>query len=328
MDINSVDPADAGTCAALVELQNAASKVDAPWQHPVTLAGKTATLRHGWDGEPPYPYALRVDGRVLAAGEIWASEWDNKHLAWLELEVHPDARRRGLGSALWDFLVEQARQRGRTSVGADGWDLPAVHAFAARHGLQQKSAAINRRQHVEASERSVYEGLRAEARPHAAAYELLHVAGPVPDELRDAVAQAAAAINDAPTDDLDIEDEVFTAGRLTGYEQAQLAHGHRWYRVIARHRETGDLAGQTVVVVEGERPHIGHQHDTSVVAAHRGHRLGTLLKADMLCWLTEVEPALRTVDTWNAESNAHMIAVNERLGYRVLGRGIQFQRSL
>jgi hypothetical protein len=48
----------------------------------------------------------------------------------------------------------------------------------------------------------------------------------------------------------------------------------------------------------------------------------------MLLWLDEVEPQVETVDTWNAESNRHMIAVNEALGYRAMGRELQFQGSL
>jgi RimJ/RimL family protein N-acetyltransferase len=144
----------------------------------------------------------------------------------------------------------------------------------------------------------------------------------------DAVAEMTAAINDAPLDDLEIEDEVFTSDRVAAYEKAQLASGKRLYRLIARHRRTGALAGHTVVVVEEERPQIGHQHDTSVVREHRGHRIGLLLKSAMLLWLAEDEPPLATVDTWNAQSNDYMIAVNDRLGYRVLGRGVQYQRRL
>jgi hypothetical protein len=34
------------------------------------------------------------------------------------------------------------------------------------------------------------------------------------------------------------------------------------------------------------------------------------------------------VDTWNAESNDHMIAVNDALGYRIMGREMQFQKSV
>ena len=48
----------------------------------------------------------------------------------------------------------------------------------------------------------------------------------------------------------------------------------------------------------------------------------------MLLWLAEVEPQVDTVDTWNAESNDHMIAVNEALAYRVMGRALQYQKSV
>ena len=70
------------------------------------------------------------------------------------------------------------------------------------------------------------------------------------------------------------------------------------------------------------------QFDTSVVRAHRGHRLGLLLKIEMLRWLGDVEPQLRVLDTWNAATNEHRIAVNERLGYRVIGEAIEWQRHL
>jgi RimJ/RimL family protein N-acetyltransferase len=83
-----------------------------------------------------------------------------------------------------------------------------------------------------------------------------------------------------------------------------------------------------VVVVDAEQPAYAEQHDTSVVRAHRGHRLGLLLKAEMMLWLAEEEPQLERVYTNNAESNRHMIAVNDRLGYRPVGRILQFQRRL
>ena len=74
-----------------------------------------------------------------------------------------------------------------------------------------------------------------------------------------------------------------------------------------------------------QQAHCEH-HDTSVARSPRGHRLGRLHKAEMVLWLAEEEPKMTSVDTWNAESNAHMIAVNVLLGYRVMGRKIQFQR--
>jgi len=312
----------------VVELAQAVDAVDSPWSHPTTVTTFTKMLRHGWDGEAPRAFVARDEGRVVGMSDFWVSEWDNTDLAWLGVSVHPDARRRGVGTALLTAMFDLARETGRSKVGIDGWDAAAPRGFAEAHGLERKSQAINRRQILADIDGDVVTKLYDEAAKAAVDYELLRIAGRTPDELMDKVVVMTSAINDAPTDDLDIEDEVFTAERVRGYETAVTAEGDRMYRLVAQHRDTGELAGHTVVKVEKERPAISHQHDTSVVRGHRGHRLGLLLKAGMLQWLAEVEPRVETVDTWNAESNDHMIAVNEKLGYQILGRGLQFQRSL
>jgi hypothetical protein len=167
-----------------------------------------------------------------------------------------------------------------------------------------------------------------EALPHAADYVLERRLGPTPDDQLDALALMASSINDAPTDDLDYEDEVFTPERMRAYEVGWAALGFRQYRLVARHLPTGELAGQTCVGVLAADPTWGEQDDTTVTRPHRGHRLGLLLKIGMLRWLAEAEPDLVRIDTWNAESNAHMIGVNEVLGYRVMGREWAYQRSL
>ena len=57
-----------------------------------------------------------------------------------------------------------------------------------------------------------------------------------------------------------------------------------------------------------------------MVAAHRGHRLGTLLKTEMLRWVAQDRPELRATETWNSAENHHMLAVNETLGTAVVAR--------
>ena len=327
MEITRVDPADRAAVEAYVAVRNAVSAADAPWLHPMTESSAVGDLRYGWDGEPDTAYLGVEDGAPVAAGTLSTTEYDNLHLAWFGPKVHPDHRRRGLGSAMLESLLAEARARGRTTFGADAWDDAGFAAFAEHHGFEAASRAVNRRQVLADVDPDVVRRQHDEALPAASDYDLVRRAGRTSDHELEALAEMAAAINDAPTDDLDIEDEVFTADRMRRYEQAQEGRGYRLYRVLARHRATGELAGHSVVVVEADRPTIGDQHDTSVVAGHRGHRLGLLLKADMYLWLREVEPQLETIDTWNAESNDHMIGVNELLGYQVLGRAVEYQRK-
>ena len=328
MQISLFGPDDNDQLAAYAAVTNAVRAMDSPWLHPVTLKGADGRFRYGWDGEVETPFLGLVDGAPVAVGTVATTEYDNLHLAWLGVHVHPEHRRRGHGSELLEALVGEARSRGRTTMGTDGWESEATRGFAARHGFEEKSRAIQRRQVLAEVDWDALERLHADAAAAASAYEVVRREGRTPDDELDEVAEMSLSINDAPTDDLDIEDEVFPPERLRGYEDAQLAKGRRLFRVLARQRETGQLAGHTVVVVDGERPHLAEQHDTTVVRSHRGHRLGLLLKTDMNLWLREVQPQIAEISTWNAESNDHMIGVNEAIGYRAVGRELQLQKSI
>jgi hypothetical protein len=89
----------------------------------------------------------------------------------------------------------------------------------------------------------------------------------------------------------------------------------------------GAAAGFTELQVNRHRPTIGFQGDTVVVAAHRGHRLGRWLKAANLLQVLDAHPGLRTVTTDNADSNEHMLAINEAMGYRELRTVLTAQGS-
>ncbi|MBA2952613.1 GNAT family N-acetyltransferase [Nocardioides sp. MAH-18] len=320
MEIRQIAPDDADGVRRLVAVTNAVREADSPWLHPLTEHECVGELAHGWDGEPALGFLATAGGVDVGAGRYEVSSYDNLHLAWLEVEIAPPHRRQGHGSALLDALVARARTEGRTSVGMTGWDAAAPADFAARHGFAQGSVEVQRRLDVDG-----VPGLMVDPTED---YELVRWPRTTPDADLAALAELTGAINDAPTDDLDVEDEVFTPERIAAYEQAWAARGGLMYRVVARHRRSGALAGQSVVVVDGERPHLVEQHDTSVLAEHRGHRLGLLLKLEVLRWLAAAEPQVREIDTWNAETNDHMIAVNELLGYRVLGRAVDYQRPI
>jgi len=328
VDLRPFSPDDAGAVRSHVEVTNAVRCADSPWLPPLTEHEAVGMLTYGWDLEPRVAF-LALDGDdVVGVASFSISERDNLHLAWLGVEVHPTYRRCGHGAAMLDQLIERVRSLGRTSIGIDGWESEQVRAFAARHGLDQKAVGVNRRQLLADLDWAELDRSYAAAAAHASPYELVRRQGPTPADELEAMAVMVAAINDAPTDDLDIEDEVFDADRVRAYETAHEQRGIALHRVVARHKETGELAGHTVVGVDLERPELGEQHDTSVLGSHRGHRLGLLLKLEMLRWLRDEQPQLESIDTWNAESNDHMIGVNAAMGYQIMGRALEYQRSV
>ena len=323
-DADDADQVEAGRL-----IINAASDVDSPWMPEITTYRREMRVRHGWDASPVRHILAWEDGLAVAVTELELGEWDNKDLAWIYLIVHPDHRRRGHGSTFLEEVERIAREAGCTKIGGSGWESPGSEPFAKRHGFERASQEIYRLVSLPELAAGFAEAAHVEAAVHAGgAYELIRIEGHTPADLLPPLSELTASINDAPLDDLDIEDEVFPVARIRNYENATIDSGHRLYRTLARHLATGELAGHTVVAVDTESPRLAHQHDTTVVRAHRGHSLGQLLKADMMRWLAEAEPQIASIDTWNAESNEHMIRVNERLGYRALGRELVFQRRL
>jgi hypothetical protein len=224
--------------------------------------------------------------------------------------------------------VERTRAAGRRTLISESWDQPAPVAFAKAVGLERGSDEVQRFQQLPALDWDRIDSLHAEAKQAARDYELVLASGPVGPDLVDAVVTLTAAINDAPIENLDIVDEVFSPERVAEFDRMQDALGRRVYRVMARERATGEMAGHTVMCVHAEFPWLASQYDTSVLRQHRGHRLGLWLKIEMLRWLAQVEPQVRSVRTWNTASNSHMIDVNEALGYQVAGHAVHWQAQV
>jgi GNAT superfamily N-acetyltransferase len=331
MDLEWLDPhrLDQRDVAGTLAVHEVARAADTPVLVSMLATSFTHRLKRGWDGDPPAAAVHRnARGRIDAVLEVWLPRWDNTHMAIVFATVEPGARGAGLGRALFETGIERARAEGRTTILSETFDYPTGVGFLTAMGLTQESEMILRRQDPADLDWDRLDALYDAASARASEYELVRVAGYTPDDQLEAVAVMTAAINDAPTDGLDVEDDVITPERVHSFEETQIVRGKRIYRLMARHKGTGELAGHTMVGVEHERPWLSVQFDTSVVRAHRGHRLGLLLKIGMLRWLAAEEPQLRIIDTDNAATNHHMIAVNDAIGYKVIGSKLEYQVKL
>jgi GNAT superfamily N-acetyltransferase len=320
------DAPDPQLTAGIAAVRDAARAYDTPQLPPHPLSNLTANLRHGWDGDRPLIAAAREGNRVVAYLSIELPQWDNRHLGQVEVTVDPLARRRGLGRTLFVTGIERVRADGRPLVTTECFDDTSAVKFLETTGFERASVEVLRTQDPAMVGWAQLDRLYAEAEVESADYELVRIPGQVPAAMLDDVGRLAESINDAPTDDLDMEDEAFPADRIRRMEIVQEASGRRIYRLIVRHRSSGELAGHTALAVEIEQPWLGHQLETTVAQKHRGHRLGLLLKIGMLHWMRDLEAQLRSITTWNAASNAHMVSINEQLGYVPIARGIAWQR--
>ena len=70
------------------------------------------------------------------------------------------------------------------------------------------------------------------------------------------------------------------------------------------------------------------QELTGVKKEYRGRGLGKWLKAAMLLKVKEDFPEAKTVRTENATTNAPMLSINERLGFKFYRESIEAQITL
>lgn len=160
-------------------------------------------------------------------------------------------------------------------------------------------------------------------------YSMVTWADTTPAELVEEMAGLLALMStDPPQGELDLEPEIWNADRYHERERSVIERRRRHLVVAARHEPTGRLAGFTDLGVPSGDGVVGYQWSTIVQSEHRGHRLGLLMKVVNLQRMLVAFPGVRNLNTWNADENAHMVAVNEALGFRTMEGWAEWQLEL
>ena len=307
VDARSLDRAD---FAAALELQQTLDRDRDPGL-PVTPA---AELRAVFDDDATdfcrHQRIVAFDGRRAAA------------IGHLELNSDPaNANLAGVGitpsdgktaAAVLAGLLRRARSDGRRSVIAWGDHTPAAHTFWTGLGAELRYTEQESILDVAAVDAELM-ARWIEAGP--ADLELVNWARRCPEARIEALVAAANAMNDAPTDDLDVADTIVDAAMVRAEIEARAAHGLEFQGVLAVTAD-GEAAGSTEVFVNRHRPAASWQWNTVVLPAHRGRGIGRWMKAAMWMRLRTAEPDVTSLQTGNAASNAHMLAINTEMGFQ------------
>lgn len=288
--------------------------------------------------------------RVVGSALLNLFVRSNPELAIGFAVVHPEYRRQGIGTALADWMRDTARAEGRTSVlapvdfgpgettgeslapasgsGQVSADLPGVR-LAQKLGLGLELVERRSRLDLPVAPETV---ARFEAESRAAAGDAYRVhtwTAPIPEEwIAQYAALQQALADDEPRGGLDLESDVWDLERIRGEEAAIAAKGDQYVVTAAEHVATGDLVAMTMLQWNDEKPDHTDQQATVVLGAHRGHRLGMLVKAVNLREHARLRPGARRIYTWNNEENPHMLAINIALGFVPAGGCAEFQGPL
>jgi GNAT superfamily N-acetyltransferase len=337
VDITPVDLADQRDLEGYFEVGAAAQAADIPDFPPLTLREVIGSLRHPNRASERHHFLARLDGRPAGLLDVGFPLRDNTHVGHVDLVVHPELRRRGIGARLYGTAVALIRERGRkvlmsnyvASLPGGPVRDPGHAAFAAAMGTTPALPEVRRRVDLDTVDSADWSRRLADAQLRAAGYTTRSWAGEVPDDLVDEVARLEGRMNvDAPIGDLQLEQERYDAQRIRENEEVLRLRGQRHYHVAVTHDATGTVAAWTMLAFSPDATAHAWQQTTIVDPDHRGHRLGTLVKIENVRFTQSHEPALRYIDTWNAASNGPMIAINEALGFRAVDAWIGCQADL
>jgi mycothiol synthase len=299
-----------------------------------------AGIRHAesWPGEPHQPlsetelevrrvpadYEVRLwlvrdpDGRLVARmrSEVERTG-DNEHICWVEVDVHPDHRRRGIGRWLLARGAEETEKAGCTIVGT--WSesaVPSGEVFAKAFEFEPKLVFRESELDLTTLDWEMVDRWVAEGPKRAPGYALTLVEGTYPEEHYPNVIAWWETMNTAPREDSSMNDDHLTPERLGRLEEVFAASQKDRWEYVAHHVESGRFAGVTNVFLRPWNPAVIEQDATGVHPDHRGHALGKWLKAAMLQKIRDERPETKKIRTGNAYSNDAMLGINNELGFQ------------
>jgi GNAT superfamily N-acetyltransferase len=268
-----------------------------------------------------YLWALMDDVVVGQAVSMVRLTMDNAHAAHVSVVVAPGARRRGVGRRLFAEAVASVRREGRrlvtgTVIGPEpSSELPGSH-FARALGASVGSVERHYRLLLGDADSGLLESWREEGARRSPEMELVWRPEPYgEDELSEVAGLMQVTVASAPRDELEEEDWVITPESVREFDRRSFSLGFRRVALLARERASGRLAAYTEMERDPNNHHVLLQRDTGVDPAWQGRGLARWLKAEMLLWALRERPERMEVRSANADSNAAILSVNERLGF-------------
>lgn len=338
MQVEKIDIHDDIVASGIAQLHDKAERQDAPEGPRLPQAIKLGAWRHPQEGEVKVHYIVRDAGIVAGHMQLRVPQRENLHILEMDLLVHPDFRRRGIGTALLNEAISYIKADGRTQILADApkqWEggpyrPDSGQKFAHKHGLRPAQIEVGRRALVDYMDPTTERALLDEAQKAANADYLIESwRGPAPHSRVEALARLTSTIIDEiPLGDIEFESQEFDVDRLRKSEKVMHNRGFDHLVSIAVHRETDAVVGLTKLVV----PKVSAQHAlqlvTIVAPEHRGYRLGVYVKLANLRQLRKEFPQVDTVYTDNADTNIHMRSINEKMGFQEFSAAICFKLDL
>lgn len=301
-----------------VSLNNIIRKEERPNDPPQPAEEVIAQLAILPDFVELHSYGIHNGTELIAEGSIQILHLeDNKHLAQINITVHPDHRRQGHGKKILHKVAQHAQQLERRLMMTSSNDrTPAGKSFLEPYGFTAGLENHINQAIVAELDITQLKNWVSDAATRAADYELFTLHGAFPPEQLEEIVALMDVMNTAPKGDLDIEDQHLTVEMAQQMDQLMHARKATRAATFARHKPSGQLVGYSELQWSTVRLEIIAQQDTGVHPDHRNHGLGRALKAANALAMLEQNPNAKFIRTGNADENAPMLKINHAMGFK------------
>ena len=280
-------------CAGDLDLAVSTEIYNRVWPRAAFSVEETAAWRAGHD--ETLEVLGELDGDVVGSAVAAIGSTRPDHVFTL-ITVLPAARRRGVGSALYEAVSAWARERGRDTLDTFAREEdPGGVDYALRRGFVEESREAGlelRLAGIEPPAADPPEGVAIVTL--ADCPELAHLLYDV----------ACESIPDVPG----AEDEVLPP-REHWVQHHLYGPGRETWIAVAQ----AEPVGYAMLRISAARPGDAIHAMTGVKRAWRGRGIASALKRAQIVWA--IEHGLDLLDTTNEVRNASMRRVNEKLGY-------------
>jgi GNAT superfamily N-acetyltransferase len=274
--------------------------------------------------------ALTSEDKIVGNCWFWAPsetspEYEqNKHICWAGVYVLPDYCRQGIGTFLLEKVVKKAQAHDRTTI-QTGTNHESGRAFLKKYGATFTIAGAENRLEMEDVDWDLMQSWVDEGKKRNEGV-ILESFIDCPEEILEEFCEMfSEAVNMAPQGESEFRTNIDGNLRRV-YEKQNKEEGWIHQTLISREND-GRISGMTEIYYDPREGYKLRQELTGVRPEFRGRGIGKWLKAHNILYIRDTFPEVTRIITGNAEVNAPMLSINNRMGYKKYkaGEGYKFK---
>ncbi|MHA2249954.1 MAG: GNAT family N-acetyltransferase [Candidatus Kariarchaeaceae archaeon] len=248
------------------------------------------------------------------------------HIAHGKISIHHEFRRQGIATELLKIIVSNAMKANKTILQTDVYlDIAVNFCKEVLKANPAKTGNENRlyfdQVNWDLMRKWVDEGKERTKNVS------LHIYQEIPDDILDDFCEIYnETSSQEPSDEL--EEHYIETSESRRIQEKQFRERNQTLITILTKEVDNKISSLTEIFYDPKDNFQGSQWLTGVKMEYRGRGLGKWIKAAMLLYLKENYPSIKFVRAGNADLNAPMRSINERMGFKTIFKRYDYNLRL